>query len=278
MTIDPRVGCSTISFRSLSLPDALGVISGLGFAEVDLGALPGVCDHVPYELTPQAVQDVATQINASGLLVRSVNGDIGDLNDDLDASTRAERDQHLNQLLQLSSLAGAAALVLPCGAQSHEPKGPTLDADLDVVAGELNAAAARAAAFAVELWVESLHFFRLCCNAERAALLHDRLDPAVGIVMDFSHVTASGGRVVDFAASTDRIRHVHLRDARPGNIHLSVGNGEADFAGGLATLAARAYDGHFALELETRDIEDSERPAAAKQAGELISGLVLDAP
>jgi len=50
--IHARLGCSTISFRHLPLPQGLATIGELGFAEIDLGALPGVCDHVPYVLGP----------------------------------------------------------------------------------------------------------------------------------------------------------------------------------------------------------------------------------
>ena len=54
-TLDPgRVICSTITLRHLPLDQALATINKLGFTEIDLGALPGVCDHVPYELTPAA--------------------------------------------------------------------------------------------------------------------------------------------------------------------------------------------------------------------------------
>jgi hypothetical protein len=54
-SIDSRLGCSTISFRSWSLPGALAQISGQGFSEIDLGALPGVCDHVPTPLSAELV-------------------------------------------------------------------------------------------------------------------------------------------------------------------------------------------------------------------------------
>jgi sugar phosphate isomerase/epimerase len=91
MSISDRLGCSTISFRHLVLPDALAVISELGFGEIDLGALPGVCDHVPYVLDREAVDRVAAEVAASGLRVRSVNGDIGDLNAVLDTGQRTER-------------------------------------------------------------------------------------------------------------------------------------------------------------------------------------------
>ncbi len=49
--------------------------------------------------------------------------------------------------------------------------------------------------------------------------------------MDFSHIVASGGDPVEFVSRFGtRISHVHIRDAVPGNINLSVGNGAVDFA------------------------------------------------
>jgi sugar phosphate isomerase/epimerase len=93
--------------------------------------------------------------------------------------------------------------------------------------------------------------------------------------MDFSHIVASGADPVDFVGRFGpRIAHVHIRDAVPGNINLSVGNGAVDFARGLKALADAGYHGHFALELETRDITHDERPAAAVRAGHLISELI----
>jgi sugar phosphate isomerase/epimerase len=65
-----RLGCSTITFRHLDLEMALAWIAQLGFRRIDLGALPGVCDHVPYDLTPRAVASVAATVRSSGLRVR----------------------------------------------------------------------------------------------------------------------------------------------------------------------------------------------------------------
>ncbi|MCW1820118.1 xylose isomerase [Mycolicibacterium conceptionense] len=269
-----RLGCSTISFRHQPLPQALDTIAGLGFTEIDLGALPGVCDHVPFVLDEDAVRDVSATVAASGIRVRSINGDIGDLNVPLDSQRRAARNRHLAMLVELTAATGADALVLPCGALDHQPVA-SLDEDLAAVASELETAAQVAAAHGVALWTESLHFFRLCFDTERAQRLTDRLDESVGIVMDFSHIVASGGDPVDFVRRFGpRIRHVHIRDAVPGNINLSVGNGQVDFATGLKSLADAGYLGHFALELETRDVTHDERPAAAAAAGTLISSLI----
>lgn len=270
-----RLGCSTISFRHLDLETALTWISRLGFHAIDLGALPGVCDHVPYVLDEAAVADVTATVAAADVRVRSINGDIGDLNRPLTDEACAARARHLDMLLALASATGAHALVLPCGAIDHDPV-RTLDEDLDLVAAELASAAARAADYGVELWTESLHHHRLCHDIDRAQALADRLrGTGIGIVMDFSHVVASVGNPVDFVGRfADRIAHVHIRDAVPGNINLSVGRGQVDFATGLKALAAAGYTGEFALELETRDVTDDERPAATAQAAQLISALI----
>ena len=90
-----RLGCSSISFRHQELDAALRTITDLGFEEIDLGALPGVCNHVPYELDAAAVAAVSAEVAGSGLRVRSVNGDIGDLNAVLDAGQQAGRARHL---------------------------------------------------------------------------------------------------------------------------------------------------------------------------------------
>ena len=273
--IHSRLGCSTISFRHLSLGTALAWIEALGFAEIDLGALPGVCDHVPYVLDREAVDEVTATVRTSGLRVRSINGDIGDLNRPLDAEARAARDRHLEMLLTLTAATGAQALVLPCGALDHQPL-TSLDDDLDLVAQELVRTADRAAEHGVQVWTESLHFHRLCANIERAQQLTQRLaDCPVRVVMDFSHIVASGADPEDFVGRFgDRIAHVHIRDAVPGNINLSVGRGSVDFARGLKALADKGYAGHFALELETRDITDYQRPAATANAARFISDLI----
>ncbi|MEV7606062.1 sugar phosphate isomerase/epimerase [Paenarthrobacter sp. NPDC089322] len=276
-----RLGCSSISFRHQDLPTALQTMAALGFEEIDLGALPGVCDHVPYVLDAEAVEAVAAVVSSSGLRVRSVNGDVGDLNAMLDGGAQEERERHLEMLLALAAKTGAKALVLPCGAIDHEPV-RSLEEDIDLVAAQLIHASKRAAEVGVELWTESLHYYRLCWNTERAQLLADRLAGSdVGIVMDFSHIVASGGDPGDFVTRFGgRIKHVHLRDAvaftdaTPGNINLSIGNGEADFAGGIAALRDAGYDGHFSLELETRDVTHDERPAAAAKAASFITDLI----
>ena len=269
-----RVICSTITLRHLPLEEALTKIADLGFAEIDLGALPGVCDHVPYDLTPQSVEEVAAVVDASGLRVRSVNADVGDLNRPLTSGEQAERTAHLEQLIALSTAIGATGLVLPNGAPRHEPV-RDLDSDLALVAEQAAVITERCATDDLQLWIEAPHFFRLCYNLTRSGQLIERLPASIGIICDVSHIVASGAtprRFVELVGP--RIKHVHLRDAEPGYIHHSIGNGVVDFPDTLAALTDIGYHGAYSLELETRDVSNDERPAAALRAGRFISSLL----
>ena len=216
-SIDSRLGCSTISFRAWTLPGALADISGQGFGEIDLGALPGVCDHVPTPLPAELVDVLAEQILASGLAVRLINADVAEMNDPgLDA---AEIQRRLRTLVDLAGAVGTSTIMLACGRQGSE--------------------------------------------------LRTELSRAIATVA--RTLTAAAEFVGRFG---DHIAHVHIRDAVPGNINLSVGNGQVDFARGLKALADAGYAGHFTLELETRDITNDQRPAATGRAAQLISGLI----
>ena len=172
---------------------------------------------------------------------------------------------------------GRAHWCCPAARIDHTPI-DTLEADLDRVAAELVAAAGTAAAHGVELWTESLHFHRLCFNIERAQQLTSRLDHAddhVGIVMDFSHIVASGGDPVEFVEPLRPAHRACPHPRRGAGQHQPVGRQRR---GRLRPRpqgpGRRRLPGHFSLELETRDITHDERPAAAAKAGQLISDLI----
>lgn len=273
--LDPaRVICSSITLRHLPLDHALATIAGLGFAEIDLGALPGVCDHVPYDLTAEAVGQVAATVNASGLQVRSVNADVGDLNQPLNEGEQLRRSSHVGRLIDLSAAIGATGLVLPNGALQHEPI-TDLASDLALVADQVAGIAEHCHSAGLQLWIEAPHYFRLCYDLNRTTHLLALLPASLGVICDVSHIVASGStprRFVELAGS--RISHVHLRDAEPGYIHHSIGNGQVDFADAIAALEQSGYGGAYSLELETRDVSDDDRPPAALEAGRYISSLL----
>ena|SRR5215203_3679050 len=106
MTIDSRLGCSTISFRAWPLSGALAEIRAQGFVETDLGSLPRVCDHVPIPLPANRVDELAKQILDSGATVRLINADVADMDDpDLDT---AEIQHRLQTLIDLAQAVGTS--------------------------------------------------------------------------------------------------------------------------------------------------------------------------
>jgi len=273
MTIDSRLGCSTISFRRWPLPGALAEIKAQGFGETDLGSLPGVCDHVPIPLPADRVDALAEQILDSGVAVRLINADVADMDDpDLDA---AEMQRRLRTLVDLAQAVGTSTIMLPCGRQGTEPR-TELSRDIATVARNLTAAADFVNTAGLNLLVEAPHSRRLCATVERSQMLYEALgESPVGAVLDFSHVVASGDDEVDAVRRFDgRIGHVHLRDAVLGDINVSIGRGKVNFPAAIDALTASGYPGHYSLELETHDIEDADRPTEAGRAGRYITSLL----
>ena len=97
----------------------------------------------------------------------------------------------------------------------------------------------------------------------------------MGLVLDFSHVVASGDDPLAWIGKLGaHTHHVHIRDAVRGDIHLTPGNGDVDFEASLAALRALGYAGDYSLELETADVANEDRPAAALGSAALISPLI----
>lgn len=256
----PVVGCSTISFQHLPLSRALESLRALGFTHIDLGALPGVCDHVPAQLSEMSITEIGRNIRHSGLKVVTVNADVGDFN--LPHPDRKARDAHLEQLLKLTALLKASALVLPCGGLKQTPY-RSEDEDLQQIADELRNAALLAERHGVEIWVESLHFLRFCSTRARAQSVHDRLvGSGVQPVLDVAHIAAAQEDpfevIADWGSS---IRHVHLRDAAPWDFNRPIGEGTVDFLHVFAALEATGFEGACILELPSAAYnEDASAP------------------
>ncbi|MCP2330375.1 Sugar phosphate isomerase/epimerase [Actinoalloteichus cyanogriseus DSM 43889] len=273
----PRLGCSTISFRRRVLPEALALIDSLGIEGIDLGGLPGVCDHVPTPLVDEG-PGIADAVLASGLATWGLNVDPGPLNDPaLDHDTLVRR---ATPLVELASRLGSL-LIVPCGAQSRSPF-TTETEDLRRIADNLAVLADLSSTSGVRLVTEGLHHFRFCHSEDRALALLELVPTEVaGFVYDVSHVVASGTDEIAFADQVaDRTEHVHLRDAvpetasGPGDINLSIGRGRADFARLVETLEGRGYQGRYVLELETHDVDEADRVPVAAQARDTIAGLL----
>ena len=268
-----RVGISTISFRHRPLPEALRLIAATGAREIDLGAIPDVTDHVPVPFTgdPGAY---AEAISAAGLRAGAVNADPGDLNDP--ALDEAALTEVVGPLVELAA-ALDAALIVPAGRASYEPF-VDRESDLAQIAASLTVISRLCAARGVRLLVEVLHHRRFVHTvADADALLAQCPAELFGVLFDVSNVVASDEDPLQWARRLGgRIERVHLRDAVPGDLNLSLGAGQVDFTALVGTLELLRFEGTYILELETHDIAEGDREADVARSHAEIAAL-LDA-
>lgn len=245
----PALACSTICFRNEDLQHALGNIRRQGFNAIDLGALQGLCEHVPPYGTSEELREAAKIVKTSGLSVLSVNADPGSFNDDVPALEILDR---IEALTVFCAEVGAPLLLLPCG--SPEREGVPYRQQLEAVATGINAAAASSSRYGVRIAVEAPHHYRLVNTLKRVRDLLELLTPEVGLVYDVSHVRAAGeDPAASYAEFAGRVVHTHLRDAEPGNIRKVLGSGDIDFPAFYEASQRAGYEGRYVLELETHD-------------------------
>lgn len=270
-----RVGVSTISFRHRPLDEALRLIAATGASEIDLGAIPAVTDHVPVPVDGDPAE-YAHLIREHGLRCGAVNADPGDLND----PELAERDL-VAVVDPLAELAGAldAALIVPAGRADHAPFADQ-EGDLARIAENLQVISRVCAVRGVRLLVEVLHHRRYLHTVAAADELLARSEPeAFGVLFDVSHVVASAEEPIAWARRLGaRIERVHLRDAVPGNLNLSLGAGEVDLAGVIAALEAQGFAGTYILELETHDVAEADRQADVARSLALVTEVLAATP
>lgn len=266
---DPtQLSCSTICFRDYSLEQALFLVRAQGFKAVDLGALRGLCEHVPLFGTNEELRDAARIVKESGVRVLSVNADPGSFNEDIAPLQILDR---IETLSVFCAEVGSPMLLLPCGAAERGDM--PYEKQLELLAAGLNAAAVTAARYGVQVVVEAPHHFRLVNTLERTRDLLQLLDPSIPLVYDVSHIRAAGeDPAAAFSEFAPRVGHIHLRDAEAGDIRKVLGSGDIDFAGFYVASRRAGYSGEYVLELETH-----ESPFATKE-GEVSDALTRLTP
>lgn len=247
-TVPPALSCSTICFRDRPLDDALDALLAAGFTSGDLGALQGLCEHVPPFGSAEDLRAVSAVVKRSGFTPTSVNADCGSFTDD-------PFDTVLAAVARLSDFCAdteVPMLLLPCGGPERHDM--PVDAQISLLARGLAAAADVTDAAGIQLVVEAPHHFRLVNTLARTRELLAQLDPRIRLVYDVSHVRAAGNDAANhFAEFADRVAHLHLRDAIDGDIRRCIGAGEIDFPAVFTAAAAAGYSGSYCLELETHD-------------------------
>ena len=237
------------SFVGASLSESAAIWQALGIEAMDLMAVPGgLLDSREIERDPEG--QARRVVTEAGLPLSNLLYIFGDGFDDrpvnsVDESVRAANREAFKRVLQFCKAARIpSVLVLPGVNQtgiSHEEA-------VALSAAAMNELAVLAAAedvlFLFEPHVESV----LESPFETLTLLQQ--NPALKIVLDYSHFMAKGFGPGDADPLGPYAGHVHLRHACDGKLQVRWNDGELDLHAVVEVLMDANYNGYLTLEYE----------------------------
>ncbi len=268
------LGCSTITFRMLDRATALDWIAAEGFRTIDLGVIANFCPHAdPVNMSDDDQRRLAAEIAARGLRVSTCNAW------SLTALNRPEGPETEIAWLRASLRLAAA---LGCYALSMQPGRKAEPADWSAqarfVANIVDELGAYARDLGVQLAVEAPHKGTLAETFEQALAFLELVKPdLIGVALDTSHIR-NGGATLPHAVKTygERVRHVHLRDFKDGNILTTPGDGDIDFGEFFRLMQQRGYLGDFNLELEYRGTTAEQNRVELQRAAAHLRPLIRE--
>jgi len=245
-----HLSCSTLVCALKDYPrigDALAEIAELGFKAVDVAAFEGWQNVDPSRLAAGDeawAAELTDALARTGLKVSSFNCGLSKPLTDPDPDAFAQVEKELLALAHLAEHVGCPNLTVQPGRASD----PHHFAEaFEIAAGHLERLAWRLEGQEVTLSVEG-HQGSLLESPEAGVVMMKRLWPAVGFTYDPSHFAMQGIPLPDTEPLLDYVRHVHVRNASPGQMQATMADGVVDFAWLVAALDRRGYGGAVAIE------------------------------
>jgi sugar phosphate isomerase/epimerase len=171
------------------------------------------------------------------------------------------REELLPASIEYARQIGAGLVVVFGFDRVGQPAGPAPDGVLLA----LQAAAQQAAAAGLQLAVEVEDGFWADTGERTAALLGAVGHPALGANWDPGNAYVAGDDPypAGYRALRDHVRHVHFKDVarRPDGTLAYVVEGDVDWAGQIAALAADGYQGYISVETHMAPKVKSARAA-----------------
>ncbi len=236
------------SFVGATLPESAAILQALGVQAMDLIAMPGgLLDSAEIERDPHGQ---ARRVSEAGLPVGNLLFFFGDGFDDrplnsADDSVRAANRETFTRVLQFCNAAAIpSVLVLPGVDQEGIPHNEAVE----LSAAAMNELAALAAAEDILLLFEPHVESVLESPFDTLAFLQS--NPALKIVLDYSHYVAQGYQPAAVDPLVPYAGHVHLRQACRGQLQARWDDGVIDFPAVVELLKAAGYSGYLTLEYE----------------------------
>jgi len=263
-----RLGCNTVLFAAHDLAGALERVAWCGFQEVELAAIPGMCEHIaPGRDDPASVRE---QVEAVGLLPVAIEA----------AMDLSNPDNHPRFVEVLRMAAGLGVEVVNTGGG-----GKSDDAESERAVHE---AIRKLAPFADSLGVligVKAHVGQAMYNTESALRAIEAVEaPGWGVNYDASHLYRVGDDVVQAAELLgSRLASVHIRDTLEQIIPIGPpttqipGRGSIDLRGVLAELQTGGFVGPIDLEvIGGGKLEDWQAVAVAAEGRGYLNRLMRE--
>ncbi|HEX6871821.1 MAG TPA: sugar phosphate isomerase/epimerase [Micromonosporaceae bacterium] len=255
-----ELGCSTIGFGMVGLPEALERIAALGFGTVEIGVLGDFCPHLdPMAPAADTVARCGDLFANHGLRLTALN-----------AAPRlyCADPRDLDQLQAVADRLLAIAAGLGC----------ELILDVGEREPDLAPARTRAARLAretfrrgrdvhgVRVTVEAPHRGMTAETAMEAVDLLDEVgEDELRVTYDTSHATAGGiGAAAGLALIGDRVARVQLRDHIGDDVNVTPGDGEYEWPVLWPFLAAKPCPVTLELEFDGRLTPDAVAAETAR--------------
>ncbi|WP_421726211.1 sugar phosphate isomerase/epimerase family protein [Bauldia sp.] len=241
------------SLPACSLREAAGIAKVLGIDGLDIGYFYGpALDKARLLAEPERVADEVLEFGvALPCLYHLFGNTLGDRN----LADRRFLDQNaadLKQAVAFCVRAGVGVIfVLPGICNPGQGRREALAESAESLKRLLPIAAEAGVTLTIEPHVHSY--------LESPTLVLELLDkvPGLKLTLDYGHFACLGYRQEEVDPLVSHAAHMHLRQAKSGELQTKLEKGTLNMAAQLATLRDAGYDGYLALEYTHQDYMDS---------------------
>lgn len=235
-----RLGCNTVLFPTQDLQGALARVAWCGFKEVELAAIPGMCEHVVP--TRDAAQEIKRQVEEAGLRAVAMEAAMN--------LTVPDNIPRFLAVLRFAAQLGIEVVNTGNGGKSDNPE------DERVVHAAIRELAPRAQALGVKIGVKA-HVNQAIYNMVSALRALDAVPlEGWGINYDASHLYRVGDDMVQAVQQLgQKIVSVHIRDTVEQVIPIGppptqvAGRGNIDLPAIVRAFQAIGYKGPVDVEI-----------------------------
>lgn len=248
-----KLSLTSWSLPACSLAEAAGIAKTLGVDGLDVGYFFGpALDKARLLAEPEALADEALELGIEMPCLYHLFGTtLGDRNLADPAHIEAN-EADLRQAVRFCQRAGIGVIfVLPGICNPGQGRAEALAQSADNLKRLLPIAAEAGITLTVEPHVHSY--------LETPDLVLELLDkvPGLKITLDYGHFVCLGYRQAEIDVLAPHAAHVHLRQAKSGELQTKLDKGTINMGAQLATLRDAGYDGYLALEYTHQDYMDS---------------------